>query len=114
MEYRVEQQPETFLGTTYCGYIDGEYAGTIVGQRKAHWFDISHSTLAPKFRGTKAVRALKEILAVVMENNKVVRTRIDNRDNAEIKMILSVGFHIIGTVTYGSEIAVELLKIREA
>lgn len=114
MEYRVEQRPAQIQGNSYWGYIDNEYAGYVFGYWNANGtYNITHSKLAPKFQGTKAVRALSEIIKAVEKDYRIIRTRIDNKDNAEIKMILSVGFKIIGTVTHGSEIAVELLKIRE-
>jgi hypothetical protein len=113
MKYKVLRESDTLGTYTYFGYIDDEYAGCVTGLVNAKYFDIIHSQLETKFRGNKAVRALYEILEVISDNHDVIRTRIDNKDNGEIKMMLNAGFHIIGTVTYGSEIAVELLKIRE-
>ncbi len=114
MEYRVEKHSQDFELESYVGYIDDVYAGNVTGVRyNDYTFSITSSHLIEKFQGTKAVRALNEIIKGVMNDYDVIRTRIDNKDNAEIKIVLNAGFHIIGTVTYGSEIAVELLKIKE-
>jgi hypothetical protein len=114
MKYRVEQQPESFMGTTYEGYIDDEYAGYVTGREQYNGvFYITDSALVPKFRGTKAVRAVKEILKGVMVDYNSVMTRKDSSKNEPIKILLSAGFHIVGTVFYQGEIAVELLKTKE-
>ncbi len=114
MEYRVEKQPNDFIGYSYIGYIDGKYAGLVSGIKKpGNVFDIQKSTLAPEFRGTKAVRAFSEIIKAVMKDYNTVVSRIDNKDNGEIKIVLSAGFHIIGTMFHNDEISVELLKTKE-
>ncbi len=114
MEYRVEQQPTTFDGTLYSGYIDGEYAGYVVGtERYKGCFYINDSGLVGDFRGTKAVRATVEILKGVFEDYDTVMTRVCNQKNDSIKILLNAGFHIIGTVSYQSNVAVELQKTKE-
>lgn len=115
MKYRVEQQPETFTGATYRGYIDNEYAGKVTGREQYNGiFYIQSSVLIPKFRGTKAVRALSEMIKEVMKDYDVVMSRIDSKDNGPIKILLSAGFHIIGTVSYKNSIVVELMKTKES
>jgi len=112
--YSVELVPQDFTGVSYCGYINNKYAGCVVGiKRSGGVFDITKSTLRPEFRGTKAVRAFKEIIDAVMLDYPIVRSRIDNQDNDEIKIVLSAGFRIIGTMSYNNEVSVELLKIKE-
>lgn len=113
MEYSAERESSQLEVHTYHGYIDGKYAGQVSGIGGKKFFDIKASSLNPEFRGTKCVRALSEIVKAVHKDYKCIRTRIDNKDNGEIKMILSLGFHIIGTVSYKDEIAIELLKIME-
>ncbi|KKM81776.1 hypothetical protein LCGC14_1326390 [marine sediment metagenome] len=114
MKYTVRKKSDNLQTFSYYGYIDGEYAGFVSGLAKgSHVFDIQKSYLVDKFRGTKTVRAFREIINAVQADYDVIRSRIDNKDNAEIKIVLSAGFHIIGTVSYKDEIAVELLKIKE-
>ncbi len=99
---------------TYHGYIDEEYAGYVIGfSGGTNHLYIIKSSLVPKFRGTKAVRAFKEIINGVLKDYSIVSSTIDNQDNAEIKIVLSAGFHIIGTKSYKGEISVEILKTRE-
>ncbi len=114
MEYRVEHQPDERKGATYRGYIDNEYAGYVSGhERYKGVFYIERSALLPCFQGTKAVRALSEIIKGVHKNYDTIMSRISNKDNGPIKILLSTGFHIIGTVQYKGDLVVELLKKRE-
>jgi hypothetical protein len=53
------------------------------------------------------------MMKVIQGDYDNIVSRIDNRDNGEIKIVLSAGFHIIGTVVLNGEIYVELLKTKE-
>jgi len=114
MEYEVLKESGALEAQTYFGYIGKKYAGCITGiPFNEHRFEILSSTLKEEFRGTKAVRAWKEITDAIFEDYPVITTRISNKDNAEIKIVLSAGFHIVGTKTYKDDISVEILKTRE-
>ncbi len=114
MKYKVTKKSYNKVCSEYAGYIDGEYAGHVYGYAlNSKTFDIQGSALEPEFRGTKRVRALQQIIAAVLRDYRQCISRIDNKDNAEIKMVLSAGFHIIGTRTYKDTISVELIKTRE-
>lgn len=114
MRYTASRVDKECRGYKYIGYIDTDYAGCIIGHAQSEdVFDIRQSELEPRFRGTKAVRAFSEIIKAIHVDFKYIVSRIDNKDNAEIKIVLSAGFHIIGTMSMGDEVSVELLKIRE-
>jgi len=114
MKYQVLNESGSIPSRTYYGYINQEYAGSIVGiPYNESRFEIIDSSLKPGFRGTKAVRAWKEITDAILKDYPVITTRLDNEDNDEIKIVLSAGFHIIGTKTYKDAVSVEILKIRE-
>lgn len=113
-EYKVRKHKHSIDACLYYGYINGEYAGAVSGM-KIHdgVFNITNSCLSKQFRGAIAVRAFREIIDAVMLDYHTIRTRIDSRDNSEIKIVLSAGFYIIGTVSYKGKISVELLKTKE-
>ncbi len=114
MKYKTQRESGKLDMVTYHGYIDEEYAGYVVGMaRGTRRLEIIKSSLIPKFRGTKAVRAFKEIINAALKDYPVVSSSIDNQDNGEIRMVLSAGFNIIGTKSYKNEISVEILKTRE-
>ncbi len=112
--YEVVKQSTPIEAMIYRGYINGGYAGNVTGfSLNDNTFEIRHSNLEERFQGTMAVRAWREIIKGIEKDYKYIVSRIDNKDNAEIKIVLSSGFHIVGTKTYKDEIAVEILKIRE-
>ena len=114
MKYRPERTEYPCKAYKYSGYIDDVYAGYVIGfERHSDTFDIRRSELEPDFRGRKSVRAFSEMMKVIQGDYDNIVSRIDNRDNGEIKIVLSAGFHIIGTVVLNGEIYVELLKTKE-
>jgi hypothetical protein len=114
MKYRVEQQPTKDIGTIYTGYIDEDEAGFVKGtERYDGVFYIDSSCLREQYRGTKAVRATSEILKGVLKDHDNVMTKVLNTKIDSIKILLSLGFLIIGTVTYSGYTMVELHKTKE-
>jgi len=112
-EYRVVRESHTDITYyVYKGYIDGEYAGKISGLPYLDLFDIMTSELEPKFRGKKCVRAFREIVKGIEEDYNTIQIRVCNKDNGEIKLVLSAGFHIIGTIAHKGDLVVELIKVK--
>lgn len=89
----------TFIPTyTYLGFWDELYVGYMAG---VIWnidtIDIQLTTLVPEFRGPKAIRIIHEILKRIHKDFGCILTRINNDSNDMLKILLSAGFHVIGT-----------------
>lgn len=81
----------------YVGFWDNDYVGFMAGtQFKADTIDIQRTFLNPKYRGSKIVRILREILRVIHKDYKVIHVRVNNDNNDMLKVLLSAGFHVIG------------------
>lgn len=98
----------------YVGYIDGEYAGGVIGiEIDRETIDLRYSCLEKIFRGKTAPRAFREIIKAVQKDYKKIVSRIRNDNNVSLRIALSEDFRIIGTTTRDGVIAVELMKTRE-
>lgn len=98
----------------YLGFWEGLYAGYMAGSfEDIDTIDIQFSQLVPEFRGVKTVRMIREMIKAIHRDFKNITTRADTKKNDMIKILLSAGFHIVGTKAYNETSVVELLKINK-
>ena len=103
-------------GYIYSGYdkVDNIYAGFVTGYiRPNETIELQCGAIEKDFRNVKAVRCFREMIRAIQKDFKNIICKIDNKNNSAIKIVLSNGFHIIGTTTVKDIISVELLKARE-
>ncbi len=114
-KYVVEKTNDKYhKGYIYSGYIDGVYAGFTSGYiRSDETIELQYGVIEKEFRNAKTVRCFKEMIKHIQKDFENIICRIDNKNNSAIKIILSNGFHIIGTTIDKDIVSVELLKTRE-
>ena len=95
-----------FWNEMYVGYMSCSF-------ENMDTINIQSTQLVPEFQGTKIVRIIREIIKTIHKDFHNITILVDNQNNDMIKILLSVGFHITGSVTEYDTVSVRLLRTDE-
>ncbi len=95
----------------YTACVDDKCAGYIKGYAKTKdTIDMQDMMLLDEFKGNKAVRIMKETIKIIHKDFYRIVGRGRNDKNNGIRLMLGLGFNIIGTVLDGNNLYVELMR----